>query len=69
MLSDSIRWRLSLSFGALSLLASICLGAILLLTLQQFYRQQEIAYLEKNGRSISNVLAAMIVDESELSSD
>ena len=67
MFANSIRWRLSLSFGAISLLASICLGAILLLTLQQFYRQQEIAYLDKNGRAISNVLAAMIVDETELS--
>lgn len=67
MLSNSIRWRLSFTYGAISLLASICLGAILLFTLQQFYRQQEIAYLEKNGRAISNVLTGMLVDDTKLS--
>ncbi len=56
MFSNSIRWRLSFTYGAISLLASICLGAILLFALQRSYEQQEHDYLLQNGRTIGRIL-------------
>ena len=54
----SIRWRLSLSFAAIALLAALALGAVLLTTLRQYYLQRELDYLTGNARSISGAMTA-----------
>ena len=60
---NSLRWRLSLTYGGIALLASIFLGAILLLTLQEFYRQQEVEYLLQNGRTIGRAMYGYLGEE------
>ncbi len=62
---NSLRWRLSLTYGGISLLASICLGAILLVSLQGFYRQQETEYLLQNGRTIGRALFAHLGEDAD----
>ncbi len=52
MIPSSLRWRLPLSYAAVALIATLVLGAVLLLTLQRYYRQQELDYLRRNGRTI-----------------
>ncbi len=56
----SIRWRLSLSFAAIALLAALALGAVLLITLRGYYARRELDYLASNAKSISADLSAMI---------
>jgi len=55
----SIRWRLSLSYAGIALLAAILLGAIMLTILQQYYADQELEYLEQNAAAIGKKMAAL----------
>lgn len=56
----SIRWRLSLSYAAIALLAALSLGVVLLTTLRGYYSQQEFSYLSGNARGLSLELARMV---------
>jgi len=67
MMRHSIRWRLSLSFAAIALLAIVALGAVLLITLRGYYAQRELDYLRSNAKFISADLGIMV--RSELSAD
>ncbi|MCB0013502.1 MAG: HAMP domain-containing histidine kinase [Anaerolineales bacterium] len=62
MIPKSLRWRLPLSYAAVALLAILALGAALLLLLQEYYRQQELAYLDGNAQSISEHLVPYFAD-------
>ena len=59
----SIRWELPLSYAAIALLATVALGAVLLLTLRGYYRQLEQAYLEGNALAFSYTLAPLLMDD------
>jgi signal transduction histidine kinase len=61
----SIRWELPLSYAAIALLATLALGAVLLLTLRGYYRQLEQAYLESSALGFSQTLAPVFQGESE----
>ena len=56
----SLRWRLPLSYAAIALLAVLVLGATLLVTLRNFYRQQELAYLTDNATAIAGEIAPLL---------
>jgi len=53
----SIRWRLSLSYAGIALLAALLLGGIMLAVLQRYYINQEIDYLTQNAASMSQIVA------------
>ena len=53
----SIRWRLSISYAAIALLATLLLGAILLVVLFNYYIKQEVAHLTSNASTISSFFA------------
>jgi signal transduction histidine kinase len=56
----SLRFRLPLSYAGIALIATLVLGAVLLTTLQRFYRQQELDYLTGNAYAISERLAPLL---------
>jgi signal transduction histidine kinase len=56
----SIRWRLSLSFAAIALLAALALGVVLLAILRGYYSQRELSYLRGNAKAISQALTTMV---------
>lgn len=56
----SIRWRLTLSFAAIALLAAFALGAVLIAIVQNYYSQLELAYLQSNAKSISATLTKIM---------
>ncbi len=58
--TDSIRWRLPLSYAAIALLATISLGILLLLILRGFYLRQERDFLNRNAQAIANQLAPFL---------
>lgn len=60
MIPKSLRWRLPLSYAGIALLATVSLGAVLLLLLQQVYRQQEQDYLIGNAQTISEQVAPIL---------
>jgi signal transduction histidine kinase len=60
MMFRSIRSRLSLSFAGIALVAAIVLGVILLVILQKYYLNQEIAYLSGNAQSIAKIVSSML---------
>ena len=62
MRRHSIRWRLTLSYGAVALLAALASGAILLTNLRSYYQQYEIAYLKGNAAGVTPKLAEAIKD-------
>ena len=64
MIPKSLRWRLPLSYAGIALLATVSLGAVLLLMLQQFYRQQELDYLVGNAKTISQQIEPLLAEES-----
>ena len=49
----SLRWRLPINYALIALVATLVLGAVLLTTLQRFYRQQELDYLAGNAQVIA----------------
>jgi hypothetical protein len=50
VLPKSLRWRLPLSYAAIALLAALSLGAVLMLSLGDYYAEQERGYLEGQAR-------------------
>jgi len=59
MQPKSIRWRLSLSYAGIALLATLLLGAIMLTILQQYYADQELEYLVFSGSGIEQKITAL----------
>lgn len=57
---DSLRFKLPLSYAGIALIATLVLGAVLLLTLQRYYRQQELDYLSGNAQVIGDRLALLL---------
>lgn len=57
---NSLRFRLPFSYAGIALIATLVLGAVLLLTLQRYYRQQELDYLSGNAQVIGERLAALL---------
>jgi signal transduction histidine kinase len=60
----SIRWRLSISYAAITLLSALLLGAILLGLLFQYYTEQETNYLMMNAESLSAMVTQSKISES-----
>jgi signal transduction histidine kinase len=60
MLPKSIRWRLPLSYAAIALLAALALGAVLLLTLRDYYARRERDYLAGNAQAISYAIGPLV---------
>ncbi|MCK4470472.1 MAG: HAMP domain-containing protein, partial [Anaerolineae bacterium] len=63
MFPKSIRWRLPLSYGAIGLLATLALGAVLLTTLRGYYARQERDYLVGNTQEIAHRAARLLALE------
>jgi hypothetical protein len=59
----SLRWRLSLSYAVIALLTAAALGVVLLVTLNRFYQQQEVAYLSGNAATIAEEVRDLVGDE------
>jgi signal transduction histidine kinase len=59
----SIRWRLPLSYAAIALLATLALGAVLLLILQGYYLRVERDYLQSNAQAIGFSLARLLEED------
>lgn len=57
---DSLRFKLPMSYAGIALIATLVLGAVLLLTLQRYYRQQELDYLSGNAQVIGDRLALLL---------
>lgn len=62
MIPPSIRWRLPLSYAAIALLTTLALGLVLLLTLRNFYEQQEQHYLQNNAAAIGSEIVPFLRD-------
>src|SRR5512142_753886 len=62
MIPRSIRWRLTLSYAAIALLAALALGVVLLTTLRGYYQQREQDYLITNAQGITPKFAEAIKD-------
>ncbi len=56
----SIQKRLPLSYAGIALLVALSLGAMLVSTLFEYYRQQEISYLNNNARNMQANLTHML---------
>ena len=56
----SIQRRLPLSYAGIALLVALSLGGVLVSTLFEYYRQQEIRYLERNASIMHANLANML---------
>jgi signal transduction histidine kinase len=59
----SIRWELPLSYAAIALLATVALGAVLLVILRGYYSQLERSYLEGNALAFSYTLARLLEED------
>ncbi len=57
MKTKPIRWQLSLSYAAITLITALLLGIILLGILMFFYIEQEIGYLMMNAEAIGAMVA------------
>jgi HAMP domain-containing protein len=60
MIPKTLRLRLPLSYAGIALIATLVLGAVLLTTLQRFYRQQELDYLTGNAFVIGERLVPLL---------
>ena len=59
----SLRWRLPLSYAGIALVAALCLGVVLLITLRNYYSQREHDYLVENARAIGAAVADLVESE------
>ena len=59
----SIRWELPLSYAAIALLATLALGAVLLLILRGYYLRVERDYLQSNAQAIAFSLRQVLEDD------
>lgn len=57
---QSIQKRLPLSYAGIALLVALSLGGVLVSTLFEYYRQQEIAYLQRNATIIQSNIKNML---------
>lgn len=60
MRPKSIRWRLTLSYAAIALLAALALGVVLLTTLRGYYQQRAQDYLFTNAQGVTPKFAEAI---------
>ena len=60
MIPNSIRWRLPLTYAAIALLATLSLGLVLITTLQRYYQQRELDYLNSNATEFSIVAGQLL---------
>jgi hypothetical protein len=56
---DSIRWRLTLSYAAIALLAAFSLGLVLRSVLRNYYDRQELSYLETRAIEIGSIASQL----------
>lgn len=56
MFSQSIRWKLPLTYAAIAALAAACLGVALLTTLGSYYMERERLHLENNALAVSRLV-------------
>jgi signal transduction histidine kinase len=56
----SIRWRLTLSYAAIALLAAFSLGLVLRTILRNYYDRQEAAYLHSRAIEISSIASQLL---------
>jgi signal transduction histidine kinase len=61
--TTSLRWRLPISYAAIALITALVLGCILLLTLRNYYREQERTYLLNSAQLMSTGIADLINDD------
>ncbi|HMB22161.1 MAG: sensor histidine kinase [Chloroflexota bacterium] len=57
---DSIRWRLTLSYAAIALLAAFSLGLVLRTVLRSYYDGQEERYLQTRAIEISSIASQLL---------
>ncbi|HTP08812.1 MAG TPA: HAMP domain-containing sensor histidine kinase [Anaerolineae bacterium] len=62
----SIRWRLTLSYAGIALLAALALGLILLTTVRSYYQQREQLYLAENAQGFTPKLAEAVKEGIDL---
>ncbi len=55
----SIRSRLALSFAGIALVATVVLGAVLLLIVQTYYSNLELDYLRGNAKIVGSFITVM----------
>ena len=56
----SIRWRLTLSYAAIALLAAFSLGLVLRTVLRNYYDRQEATYLQSRAIEISSIASQLL---------
>ena len=59
----SIRWRLTLSYAAIALLAAFSLGLVLRTILRNYYDRQEATYLQSRAIEISSIASQLLEAE------
>ena len=57
---DSIRWRLTLSYAVIALLAAFSLGLVLRSILRDYYDRQETGYLQSRAIEISSIASQLL---------
>ncbi len=57
---NSIRWRLPISYAAITLLAALSLGSMMLLVLKGYYTQRERDYMLENAFSIQPTVEQLL---------
>ncbi len=57
---DSIRWRLTLSYAAIALLAAFSLGLVLHTVLRNYYDRQEASYLQSRAFEIGSISSQLL---------
>lgn len=57
---DSIRWRLTLSYAAIALLAAFSLGLVLRTILRSYYDRQEARYLQGRAIEIGSIASQLL---------
>ena len=60
---DSIRWRLTLSYAVIALLAAFSLGLVLRTVLREYYDRQEATYLKSRAIEISSIASQLLEAE------
>ena len=65
----SLRWRLSLSYGVISLLVITSLGMLLFFALRSYYQRQASNYLDGNAEALGSVLETLIFDDQTILND
>lgn len=56
----SLRFQLPLTYAGIALLTALALGAVLILTLREYYLHQERSYLQGNALAMRNAVAQLV---------